>query len=250
MSYKMTNGCTITVVSTGKSYHTLKDLGLAMGNNNPIGPPVVETAYVDVPGADGFLDYSEALAGRPIYKEREITMELGGKRPRDTWAGYISYLRVLFHGKRVKLVFDDFPGYYWQGRAEVSDFDRFREVGTLSISIPKADPFAYSVDDNSSRWLWDPFDFEIGVIDEPINLVLANSENSVTIQHGPVPFVLHVDVATIGDTGLSMEANGDKYLLQLGYNELAEVVVSDTEDLTVTFKGTGSLSVTYRRRTL
>ena len=30
----MTNGVTITVIATGKSYHTLRDWGLAIGNNN------------------------------------------------------------------------------------------------------------------------------------------------------------------------------------------------------------------------
>ena len=48
----MTNGATITVIATGKSYHTLRDWGLAIGNNNCIGTPVQETFYLDVPGAD------------------------------------------------------------------------------------------------------------------------------------------------------------------------------------------------------
>ena len=54
----ITNGATIIVVSTGKCYHTLRDWGLAIGNNNCIGDPVLETFYLDVPGADGILDYS------------------------------------------------------------------------------------------------------------------------------------------------------------------------------------------------
>ena len=78
----MTNGATITVIATGKSYHTLRDWGLAIGNNNCIGTPVQETFYLDVPGADGFLDYSEALTGRPIFKQRPIEITLGGKMDR------------------------------------------------------------------------------------------------------------------------------------------------------------------------
>ena len=65
----MTNGATITVVSTRKSYHTLRDWGLAIGNNNCIGTPVQETFYLDVPGADGFLDYSCLLYTSPSPRD-------------------------------------------------------------------------------------------------------------------------------------------------------------------------------------
>ena len=151
----MTNGATITVISTGKSYHTLWDWGLAIGNNNCIGTPVQETFYLDVPGADGFLDYSEALTGRPIFKQRPIEITLGGKMDRRVWNSFISRIRILLHGKRVRIVFDDFPGYYWEGRAEVTEFDRVREIGTFKLSIPQADPYGYSLNDNStSDWLW------------------------------------------------------------------------------------------------
>ena len=86
----MTSGVTITVIATGKSYHTLRDWGLAIGNNNCIGTPVQETFYLDVPGADGFLDYSEALTGRPIFKQRPIEITLGGKMDRRIWNSFIS----------------------------------------------------------------------------------------------------------------------------------------------------------------
>ena len=139
----MTNGATITVIATGKSYHTLRDWGLAIGNNNCIGTPVQETFYLDVPGSDGFLDYSEALTGRPIFKQRPIEITLGGKMDRRIWNSFISSIRILLHGKRVRIVFDDFPGYYWEGRAEVTEFDRVREIGTFKLSIPQADPYGF-----------------------------------------------------------------------------------------------------------
>lgn len=138
----MTNGVTITVIATGKSYHTLRDWGLAIGNNNCIGDPVQETFYLDVPGADGCLDYSEALTGRPIFKQRPIEITLGGKMDRRLRNSFISRIRILLHGKRVRIVFDDFPGYYWEGRVEVTGFDRMREIGTFKLSIPQADPTA------------------------------------------------------------------------------------------------------------
>lgn len=248
----MTNGATITVLRTGKSYHTLRDWGLAIGNNNCIGEPEQETFYLDVPGADGFLDYSEALTGRPVFKKRGIEISLGGKMARSRWQSFVSTLRILLHGKQVRVVFDDFPGYYWEGRAEVTDFNRVREIGTFKLRIPQADPYGYSLNDNSTAdWLWDPFDFELGVIDDPIHIMLtAASPTAVcTITHSAVPFVVSVAVSEIGETGLKMTVDGDDYLLQEGENRLAELLVSDN-DLTLNFSGRGSLQVNFRRRVI
>ncbi len=248
----MTNGVTITVISTGKSYHTHKDWGLAIGNNNCIGEPEQETYYLDVPGADGFLDYSEALTGRPVFKKRTIEITLGGKMERGRWTAFVSDIRILLHGKRVRIVFDDFPGYYWEGRALVTDFDRTRELGTFKLTIPQADPYGYSLNDNSSEnWLWDPFDFEYGVIDEPIQFTLtADSPTaSCTIPHSTVPFAVQVVVTEMGDLGLTMTVGSDKYLLRQGENRFAELLVGET-DLTLNFAGRGSLQVIYRRRVI
>ena len=35
----LTNGLRIEVISNGNTYHTLKDWGMAVGNNNYIGDP-------------------------------------------------------------------------------------------------------------------------------------------------------------------------------------------------------------------
>ena len=248
----ITNGATITVVSTGESYHTLTDWGLAIGNNNCIGTPGQETFYLDVPGSDRVLDYSEALTGHPVFKQRQIEIVLGGKLDRLSWTSFISQIRILIHGRVVRVVFDDFPGYYWEGRAEVTDFDRTRELGTFVIRIPKADPYGYSLNDNSDEnWLWDPFDFELGVIDDPINLNLTAdaSAASCTISHGAVPFVANIHVESIDDEGLTMTVDGDDYVLKQGENQLAALLVAD-RDLTLNFSGRGELNVVFRRRVL
>ena len=248
---KITNGVTITIISTGKSYHTLKDWNLAIGNNNCIGDPTQETYYLDVPGADGFLDYSDSLTGRPVFKERSIEITLGGKLNREKWTAFISNLRILLQGKKIRIVFDDFPGYYWEGRCELSSFERSREIGTFKLSIPQADPYGYSLNENSENWFWDPFDFELGVIDDPITITLTAESNTstCTIVHGNVPFIVSIRVSDLGDVGLSMTDGTDNYLLKLGDNPFAQLLV-DTEDLTLTFTGRGSLQVIYRRRVL
>ncbi len=79
----ITNGATIEMVATGEQYHTLKDWGLAIGNNDYIGDVEQENYYVDVPGADGFLDFSEAITGRRIFKSRPIKRRTGRKKAEE-----------------------------------------------------------------------------------------------------------------------------------------------------------------------
>lgn len=248
----ITNGATIMVVGTEKCYHTLRDWGLAIGNNNCIGDPVLETFYLDVPGADGILDYSEALTGRPIYKYRPIEITLGGKKTPAVWAGFMSTLRSLLHGKVINIVFDDFPGYYWTGRAEITGFDRFRHIGTFKLSIPKADPYGYSLMDNSGEnWLWNPLDFEYGVIDDPISLTLTaeNPTARCVVPASVMPFVAAIRASDIGADGLSMTVYGDRYVLQEGENQMADFLVCQ-QDTEITFSGVGTVQVIYRKRVI
>lgn len=142
----LTNGVTI-VADDGTSYHSFTDFGLAIGNNNYIEAPEYDTYYVEVPGRDGLLDLTEMITGRPTYRTREINIELGGMGDPNTWDAKISQLRNLFHGHVVKLIFDNDPTYYWTGRAEIIDYDRFRNLGTFTLAIPQADPFKYSVEE-------------------------------------------------------------------------------------------------------
>lgn len=143
----ISNGVTIKVDNT--SYHSFNDFGLAIGNNDCVGAPEVETHYVEIPGMNGFLDLSEVIAGRPTYTHREIKIELGGKRTPETWDTEISTIRELFHGKNVQLIFDYDSDYFYEGRAYIEDFDRFRDLGTFTLSVPTAAPFKYAVSPTS-----------------------------------------------------------------------------------------------------
>lgn len=246
MSNYKTNGASITVLSTGATYHTWKDWRLAMQNTGHIGEPEQETFYVDVPGADGFLDYSEALTGRPIFKSRSIEAVLGGNRTREEWSNFISKLRVLLEGKLCHVTFDDMPGYYWEGRIHIGQLDRKGRVGSFTLSIPKADPYGYAQKTNNDEWEWDPFDFEYGVID-PIDITVSNSSRSVMVDGRGAPFPVFVEVSSIGSV-LKMSCNGETYQLTQGINRFHDLLI--TENTSLTFTGTGTLKVTYRRRIL
>lgn len=245
---ELTNGATIEVVDTGKKYHTITDWNMAIGNNDYIGDVVQENYYVDVPGADGFLDFSEAVTGRRIFKSRPIRIELGGKNRRNDWDLIISDIRNEIEGRKVKVIFDNDMEFYWIGRATIKGFDRNREIGMFTLSIPKAEPYKYSILNSTEDWLWDPFDFETGIIDENTVILLTslNPIQTYTILAGGAPFVPVMQVNQIGDAGISMTVSGERYVLRKGRNRFADILI-DLEDVDVVFQGQGEVVVQYRR---
>lgn len=244
----LTLAATITVVNTGTVIHTLNDWKCAIGNNNYISEPEVETFYIDVPGADGFLDGSEALSGRPVYKSREIDILLGGLRKKNDWDSFVSQIRNQIHGKIVKITFDNDPAYYWTGRAYITEYDRTRNLGQFHLSIPQAEPYKYSVADSTEEWLWDPFDFEKGIIEEGKGISVSGT-STYLVYAGENAIVPVFDVKTIGADGLKVTGCGETYTLTTGRNRFPDIVAAG-EDITLTFQGTGTLDVVYRRGSL
>lgn len=248
MNNVLTIKATITVENTGKVIDTLEDWGCAIGNNNYIKEPDVETYYIDIPGADGFLDGSEAITGRTIYKSREIDVLLGGKKPREDWDSFISNIRGQLHGKNVRVTFSNDPAHFWTGRVYITDFDRSREVGQFHLSIPKADPYKYSLADSTEDWLWDPFDFETGVIDQGAGITISGS-GSYTVYAGDIAIVPVLNVKSIGAAGLKVTGCGETYTLTLGRNRFPDIIVFGTDE-TLEFSGSGTLDIVYRRGSL
>ena len=240
----LTIGVKIIVLATGKSYHTLADWELAVGNTDYIGEPVLETYSLDVFGRPGLLDMSESIAGRPIFKYRPITVKFGGIRSRMNWDHVISDFRNLFDGQRVQLIFDNDIGHYWEGRAYLKDFSRVQELGTFTLSIPQADPYKYDVCSSVDDWEWDSFDFETGVIRYIGELTITDSLQ-LTIPRGDM---LTVPVITVSSmtAALSLSAKGKSYSLKVGRNRFPQLLVAGPEDVELTFSGSGTLSVDYR----
>lgn len=239
----MTISAKITVEKTGETFDTLKDWGLAVGNNNYIGEPEQETNFLDIPGASGLLDMTEALVDRPIFKYRPINLMLGGKYPREKWDSIISKIRNKIDGQIVRITFSNDLYHFWRGRAHVSNYDRTRSIGSFEVDIPKAEPYKYEVDSSYEPWIWDSFDFEEGIIRYLGLVEIDNTE--IVIPAGNMLTVPVFDIETI-TTNLSVEVNGASYSLVKGRNRFPEILVAGNEEVTLKFSGTGTGYIKYR----
>lgn len=231
--------------------HTWKDYRLVVSNTDVVGMPKPKTLFVDIPGSSKRLDLSETLTGRCEYSERTLSFTLGGIGPIESWSARLTTFVNEIHGKRVQVILDQEPNYYFEGRAEVKGFERIRALGKIELEIV-CDPYKWELTSSSEDWLWDPFNFENGIIREYKNLKVNNTL-ALTIPGSSVPIVPTFILSNIqpGTTSPSIYVTEYKkrWNLSAGKNRFAELSVpldgihlslSGTFTLTIDMKG-GSL---------
>lgn len=246
---KLTYGIKIHVLDTDKTFHTLDDWSFALGNNNYIGDPEMETTYISIPGRDNLLDASESLTGRRVYKKRALAFNLGGVRERLSWDSFISMLRNEIQGRVCHLTIDNDPSYFWKGRVYIEGFDRFQKLGSFTLAVPTADPYKYSVLSSSDPWLWDPFNFETDIITYIGAITVVGSE-SVTIPHGHMPTCPEFVVSEKTSGTFKVTFDGDEYDISQAVNRIPSIVVGGDQDVTLTFTGTAKVEIVYRSGSL
>lgn len=246
---ELSNGLTIIVESTGTQYHTLDDWGFALGNNNYIAEPEMETTYINVPYRDGYIDASEVISGRPIFKKRELSFTLGGMRERHNWDAVISGIRNAIHGKKCKIILDNDRGYYWYGRVYVEGFDRFRGLGQFSLNVPQADPYKYDVNSSADPWLWDPFNFETGVITQTGAETITGSGN-IIIPSGHMLTCPQIVVSDMLSATFKVSFKGVQYNLIPGTNIIPAILIGGDQSATLSFTGSATVQIVYRNGSL
>lgn len=246
---ELTYGISIYVEDSGKTYHTLDDWDLALGNNNYIGDPEMETTYIQVPGRTGLIDASEVISGRRIYKKRSLEFELGGIRDRLDWDGVISAFRNNIDGRVCRLTLDNDKNYYWRGRAYIKGFDRFRDLGTFVLAVPTADPYKYNKTSSAEPWLWDPFNFETDMITY-IGAITVVGSASVTIPHGHMATSPELVVSDMTSPTFTVTANGMTYPLTVGTNRVPSILVGGDTDVELEFTGDAKIQIVYRSGSL
>ena len=73
-----------------------------------------EFKFFKIPGRSGKLDATDYFG--EIYEDRDINMIFYSKRNIDETIELQSQLDTLINGKRMRLVFSNDPGHYWDAR--------------------------------------------------------------------------------------------------------------------------------------
>lgn len=202
--------------------HTGTDFNLVM-TAKELPPPKMQSFTVSVPGRNGVLDLSEALTGEVIYDNRTLKFSFVGDGSRE----YVLFLidkMLSYHGQYITITTDDYPEWFYTGRAEVSYNDKgyYAEI-TITVD---AQPF---------RFKKTPKTFTYNTPDNQ-NIVLKNEGKPV--------------IPTIIVTGDTTIVKGEMtYNLSSGTYELDTIKLSEGDN-TITLTGSGTVTITYRERAI
>lgn len=219
--------------------HTWNDWHLIPTIRPVFATPPVKTKYVDIPGANGQLDLTEIITGRPIFDVRKGQFEF---LVDNNYENYDTvYLKVLnyLHGQKLEAILDDDPTHYYSGRFTVSQWRSSKTNSSIVIDYV-VDPYRREILSSIDDWLWDPFNFEIGVIRLTKNVTISGTK---TLELGyiyePVKPVFTASAA------MTIRYNNKNYSIPSGTNSVEGFVLfGETNTLTVT--GNGTLTINYR----
>lgn len=237
-------------MSTGVTFddriHTERDWGLKLLSVY-IPMPDPKTQTIDISGGDGSIDLTE-INGRPAYKDRdglELAFDLMDG-DYTTWFMKYSQFAAEMHGRKVKMVLDDEPEHYYMVRLNI-DGKKTNPVYSEVTLSGSAEPFKYDLLSSGEPWIWDIFNFRTGVIRTLMDVEITSTNKTVTILGAGIdnPPVFVVTEAN----NLKLTHDGRTYTLKVGRNRFPAVRVGK-ENVTLTFSGTGKMSVEYRGRYL
>lgn len=108
------------------------DLGLTL-TKAVISSAEPKRMLVDVPGMNGQLEMSGAVAQDIKFKNRKLTMDFTMKDYQKNWTENFSRINNAVHGKHFRITLDNDPRYYWEGLCTVSRSEDDRNKGEVEV---------------------------------------------------------------------------------------------------------------------
>lgn len=198
--------------------HTGNDLGLVMTSKD-LPAPTVQSQKIEIPGRNGALDMSEFLTGEPVYDNRTLTFSFFGNGSRDHVLNLITAI-LSYHGQYLTITIDDYPDWYYEGRAEITYSDKYHYV-EFELVVD-AQPFRQT-------------------IDKKVYTYSNVTNHTITLDNEGVSVLPTIEVT--GET--TIVYNGTTYSLSAGTYEPDQLLLN-TGDNNWTVTTTGTITISYR----
>ena len=187
--------------------------------------PEPQTNFVEIPGRDGALDLSEAF-GTARYADRVIPLTLYCRAPFDV---LISSFAADVHGRRMNVIFDRDPTYYYDARITIEDVERHAGYCELSLEC-RAKPYKLE-------------HFETTVT------VLPAGSATVTLTNTRMPVVPTITVSAVMILTFTLAGKDYTVNLSVGTHVIPYLVLTEG-DTVIGITGTGRITFTYRKGAL
>jgi phage-related protein len=211
-------------ITFGK-FHSYNDFNLILSGKE-IDSPTVKEKRLEIEGADSDLDLTEFF-GEPKYSNTRHKFNFTTMFKGTEFLSAFSAIKNAIHGKKMRVILDDDPSFYYVGRIFVTKFTDERNIGILQIEAD-CEPYKYKL--------------EKTVISKAINGTQAVSLTNT--RKRAVPEVV-IDTAA----SLRLEYQGNIWDLGSGSFTLPELELVEGENI-VTVTGTGTVTFTYQEGAL
>lgn len=200
--------------------HSYYEWGLILSGKE-IQAPEPKINQIEIEGGDGVLDLTDFF-GDVKYKNRALTFNFSKKDiVPDGFLALFSLVQNTIHGKRMQIVLDDDPAYYYYGRVTINEWKSNKNIGEIVVEVD-AEPYKYKLAET----------VVFQVVSGPATINLTNGRKHV--------------VPTIDIVGTINLTFGDNYYsLSEGRYILPAVQLREGTN-NITLDGTGTATFTYR----
>ena len=204
-------------------FHSFRDFHLIL-KPKEMASPAVKVRKIEIEGVDSSLDYTDFF-GEAKFEDFIQKFDFSTTVPQSEFLSLYSTVKNALHGKKMRIVLDDDPHFYYLGRVSVLPFTTDKGIGLVSV---ECDCEPYKMKKNKT-------------------VVSATVVNSATVQltnsrKRTVPEVKTSAAMTIKFGGLSWSVGAGSFTLP--ELELVEGVN------TVTVTGNGTITFTYQEGSL
>lgn len=198
------------------------DLGLILGKKE-LGAPAVKDEKTDIPGGDGRLDQTEFF-GEPKYENRTHRFDFSTMAPAEDFPTVYSNVLNRLHGRKMRIILDDDPLYFYLGRLHVSNFTSDKGVGMINVEAD-CEPYKYK-------------------IDHTVIAQAVSGTQAITLTNGRKRAVPEVQIYTESGA-IRIEYQGSIWDLGSGVYTLPELELTEGDNLVIV-TGTGTVTFAWQ----
>lgn len=215
------------MIETGISFgelHSFWDLDLILASAI-IPPASPKESYIDIPGANGSIDMTEAH-GEVKYSDRTATFTFHMKPTGDlsdaAWEAKKTEISNRLNGLRCNIALDKDPDYYWQGRCKVNEHTSTKKQRKIVVGARLA---PYKLKKDVTR-------ISANLTANPVEITLTNARKPVS-----------PTITCTGNTKLVFD--GIEYNFSAGTCKILDIQLKEGET-TVSASGTGIVTFEYQ----
>lgn len=199
--------------------HTYDDFSLILSSKK-IGVPQPKTELLEVPGSDEMLDFTEFF-GDVKYENRKLEFEFTTLVPQTKFMTLFSRIQNALNGKRMKIVLDEDPDFYYSGRVSVKEWLADRSIGKITIECD-CDPYKLKKD-------------------KTIVSNIVSVEKTVTLSN----LRKHVVPIFKSSAEIRIEFKGNSYSMSAGEARFPAIVLKEGET-ELKLKGNSTVTIEYQ----